>query len=200
MRISPRLAALSAAAAITAVGAVAGAATANAATAPKCDKAGVCFTVTSKPLSSTKIITVTGTAGSDSIVLSNKAAFGNNSLSHVAVNGIDTQVDATFNAQIVVNALAGNDQISMPTLSGTNGFVLYGSATLDGGDGNDAIAGANRADVLVGGKGTDVLDGGAGNDQLNALDGQQDTVHGGLGTDTAKADAVDKVDGVEASG
>jgi Ca2+-binding RTX toxin-like protein len=167
----------------------------NAAVKPTCAKDGVCFTKTFK--GATKIITVTGTAGNDKIVLSNVAAFGNNSRSTIGVNGVKTNVDATHDAVLVVNGLGGDDQISMPTLSGTNGFVLYGSATLDGGAGNDTITGANRADVLIGGAGHDVLDGGAGNDQLRALDGEADVLHGGLGTDSAQKDAFDTADGVE---
>jgi Ca2+-binding RTX toxin-like protein len=198
MRIVHRLAALSAAATIAVLAAASGA---GAATAPKCDKTGVCFTLTRPPLSSDTTITVTGTAGNDSIVLSNVAAIGSQgNVSTIGVNGLDTRVSATHNAVLVVKGLAGNDQISMPSLNGTNGFVLYGTATLDGGDGNDTITGADRADTLVGGKGRDVLDGAAGNDQLNAADGEADTVHGGAGTDKAQADALDRLDGVEATG
>jgi Ca2+-binding RTX toxin-like protein len=168
---------------------------AHAAVKPTCAKDGVCFTKTFK--GSTKIITVTGTAGNDKIVLSNVAAFGNNSRSTIGVNGVKTNVDAAHDAILVVDGLGGDDQISMPTLSGTNGFVLYGSATLDGGAGNDVITGANRADVLIGGAGRDVLDGGAGNDQLRALDGEADVLHGGPGTDSTSKDAIDEADGVE---
>ena len=169
---------------------------ANAAVKPTCAKDGVCFTKTIS--GSKKTITVTGTAGNDKIVLSNKAAFGNNSNSHIAVQGLDTQIDATASVTLVVNGLAGDDQISLPVLVQPSfGRVLYGSATLDGGAGNDTIFGADRADILIGGAGRDVLDGLAGNDQLRALDGEADVLHGGLGTDTAQRDAADKVDGVE---
>ena len=167
---------------------------ANAAT-PKCAKDGVCFTKTIN--GAKKTITVTGTAGNDKIVLSNKAAFGNNSLSHIAVQGLDTTIDATATVTLVVNGLAGDDEISMPTLNGVGGRVLYGTASLDGGAGNDTISAANRADNLFGGAGRDVLDGGAGNDQLFTLDLEPDVLHGGLGTDMAQRDGIDTVDGVE---
>jgi Ca2+-binding RTX toxin-like protein len=170
---------------------------AGAAVKPTCAKDGVCFTKTVK--GATKVITVTGTSGNDKIVLSNVAAFGNNSLPTIGVNSVKTNVDSSHNAVLVVNGLGGDDQISMPTLSGTNGFVLYGSATLDGGAGNDVITAANRADTLIGGAGRDTLDGGAGNDVLRAVDGQADVLHGGLGTDTAQADGVDQLDGIEAT-
>ncbi|MDA0166421.1 hypothetical protein OM076_39520 [Solirubrobacter ginsenosidimutans] len=196
MRLTHPLATTLSAIATAAIAALTIAPGANAAVKPTCAKDGVCFTKTFK--GSTKIITVTGTAGNDKIVLSNIAAFGNNSRSTIGVNGVKTQVDATHDAVLVVKGLGGDDQISMPTLSGTNGFVLYGSATLDGGAGNDTITGANRADVLIGGAGRDVLDGGAGNDQLRALDGEADVLHGGLGIDSALKDAVDQADGVEA--
>jgi hypothetical protein len=126
-----------------------------------------------------------------------RAAIGNNSFSTIGVNGVKTNVDSTHSAIVVVNGLGGDDQISMPTLAGVNNFQLYGSATLDGGAGNDVISGANRPDVLIGGAGRDVLDGGAGNDVLRALDGEADVLHGGLGTDSAEKDAIDKADGVE---
>jgi Ca2+-binding RTX toxin-like protein len=127
----------------------------------------------------------------------NAFALGNNNRSTIGVNGVNTHVDASHNAVLVVNGVGGDDQISMPTLVGSFTRVLYGSATLDGGAGNDAITGANRADVLIGGAGRDVLDGGDGNDQLRALDGEADVLHGGLGIDSAQADAIDKRDGVE---
>jgi Ca2+-binding RTX toxin-like protein len=168
---------------------------ANAAPKKTCAKDGVCFTKTIN--GAKKTITVTGTAGGDKIVVSNKAAFGNNSLSHIAVQGLDTNVDATATVTLVVNGLAGDDQISMPTLNGVGGRVLYGSASLDGGAGNDSLTAANRADTLIGGAGRDVLDGGAGNDQLFTLDLEADVLHGGLGTDIAQRDGIDSVDGVE---
>jgi Ca2+-binding RTX toxin-like protein len=170
-------------------------ATANAAVKPTCAKDGVCFTKTIN--GAKKTITVTGTAGNDKIVVSNKAAFGNNSLSHIAVQGLDTQIDATASVTLVVNALGGDDQVILPVLVQPSGRVLYGSATLDGGAGNDTIFGADRADVLIGGAGRDTLDGGLGNDQLRAQDGEVDVLHGGPGTDSAQRDAADKVDGVE---
>ena len=191
MRIHQLLVALPAAAALAFAPGVASAATKT------CAKDGVCFTKTSK--GATITITVTGTAGKDKIVLSNFGAFGNNNLPTIGVNGVNTHVDTTHNAVLVVNALGGDDQISMPTLVGSFTRVLYGSSTLDGGAGNDVITGANRADVLIGGAGRDVLNGGDGNDQLRALDGEADVLHGGLGTDSAQADAIDTRDGVETS-
>jgi Ca2+-binding RTX toxin-like protein len=177
---------------------------AHAALPQTCAKDGVCFTKSRSGANTT--ITVTGTAGNDNIVLSNVPPFGNNDLGTVGVDGVNTLVTDDHNAILVVNAGAGDDHISMPTLVGSFTTVLYGSATLNGGDGKDVITGANRADVLTGGAGadildgglgTDVLDGGAGFDQLLAKDGAVDTLHGGIGIDKAQADAIDVLDGVE---
>ena len=160
----------------------------------KCAKDGVCFVKTFK--GATITLHITGTAGNDKIVISNVQAIGNNSLSTIAVNGVKTNVSSTNNARFVIRGLAGNDEISMPTMNGIN-TTLYGTATVDGGDGDDVIQTAKAPDVLIGGAGRDVLDGGAGNDQLFALDGAKDTLRGGLGVDTAERDAVDTLDAVE---
>jgi Ca2+-binding RTX toxin-like protein len=161
----------------------------------KCAKDGVCFVKTFK--GATITMHVTGTAGNDKIVVTNIAAFGNNSLSTIGINGIKTGVSATSNARFVIRGLAGNDEISMPNMNGVN-TSLYGTATVDGGDGNDVILTAKAPDVLIGGAGADVLDGGAGNDQLFAVDGAADSVRGGLGLDAAESDALDTLDAVEA--
>jgi len=163
----------------------------------KCSKDGVCFTKTFKGANIT--IHVTGTPNNDKIVVSNITAFGNNSLPSVGINGVNTGVSSTHNAVLDIQALAGDDQVSMPTMSGTNGFRLYGSATLDGGLGNDTLTAANQADTLIGGAGQDVLDGAAGNDKLFAADGEADVLHGGLGTDAAQSDTFDLLDAVEAA-
>jgi Ca2+-binding RTX toxin-like protein len=190
MRILP----LIAAATLAGLGLLPGAA--NAAT-KTCAKDGVCFTKTIS--GAKKTITVTGTAGADKIAVTNKAAFGNNSNSHIAVQGIDTLVDATSSVTLVVDGLAGDDQIALPKLqTPLPGFVLYFAATVDGGAGNDTITGGDRADTLIGGAGRDTLTGGLGNDQFRALDGEVDVLHGDAGTDSAQRDAADKVDGVEA--
>jgi hypothetical protein len=41
---------------------------------------------------------------------------------------LNTHVDASHNAVLVVNGVGGDDQISMPTLVGSFTRVLYGSA------------------------------------------------------------------------
>src|ERR1700754_4599143 len=135
----------------------------------KCSKDGVCFTKTFKGAQIT--IHVTGTPGNDKSVVTNIQAFGNNSLPSVGINGVNAGVSSIHNAVLGIQALAGDDQVSMPTMSGTNGFRLYGSATLDGGLGNDTLTAANQADTLIGGAGQGGLDGAAGNDKLFAAAG-----------------------------
>jgi Ca2+-binding RTX toxin-like protein len=192
MRFNPRL--LTVMAALFALFAVPSAS--HAALPKKCSADGVCFTKTFKGAQIT--IHVTGTPGNDKIVVSNIAAFGNNSLPTIGVNGVKTQVSSTANAVLDIQGLAGDDQISMPSMSGTS-LRLYGTATLDGGAGNDTLSGANQADTLIGGAGKDVLDGAAGNDTLLAADGEADLLHGGLGTDAAQSDAFDARDAIEAT-
>src|SRR5258706_5323630 len=104
-------------------------------------------------------------------------------------------------SSIVINALAGNDQIKVTSKLG---------ATIDGGDGKDLIIGGNGADVLIGGSGNDrilgqagndsisggagkdALFGGAGDDMIDALDTESDQITGGAGNDSAKVD--DQID------
>src|SRR5215208_2254111 len=60
-------------------------------------------------------------------------------------------------SQIVVNALGGNDRITIVSKVG---------ATVDGGDGKDLIIGGAGNDVLVGGNGNDRILGQRGNDSI----------------------------------
>jgi Ca2+-binding RTX toxin-like protein len=63
--------------------------------------------------------------------------------------------------------------------------------TLDGGAGNDFIAGNLGSDVLTGGSGQDTLSGFDGNDSLFARDGDPDTLSCGTGLDIAQIDLHD---------
>src|SRR5689334_23917913 len=94
--------------------------------------------------------------------------------------------DGTFT--VVVNGGDGND--SLTVLAKTTEIA---GATLNGGNGDDVLTGADTNDVLnggdgndrlVGAKGTDSMDGDAGNDTLvwNNGDGS-DTMDGGAGND-----------------
>ncbi|WP_293907814.1 calcium-binding protein [Phenylobacterium sp.] len=68
-----------------------------------------------------------------------------------------------------LNGTAGNDVLSLSTLTGATG-TLY----IYGGTGNDSIAGGSEVDVIHGGDGDDNIRGGLGADQLT----------GGAGVDT----------------
>jgi Ca2+-binding RTX toxin-like protein len=160
-----------------------------------CLKDGVCFT--KQLIGSNMHLTVTGTPGDDTIVVGHLDATTNNTGSgNIGVNG--KRVPGVFEGArltIAINALAGNDHVSEPFPATTQ--PLYGTSTVDGGEGDDVLAAAFRDDVVIGGPGADILDGGLGNDQLLARDGQRDVLHGGLGTDAAQADPTDASDGVE---
>jgi Ca2+-binding RTX toxin-like protein len=162
----------------------------------KCAKDGVCFVKTFKGATTT--LHVTGTPGNDKIVITNVQAIGNNSPATIGINGLKTNVSSNTSARLVIRGLAGNDDVSMPSLPGL-GAAGYGGAIVDGGDGNDVIRTGKAPDVLIGGAGSDVLDGGAGNDQLFAIDGAADTLSGGLGLDAAESDAFDTLDTIETS-
>jgi Ca2+-binding RTX toxin-like protein len=116
-------------------------------------------------LSAAGVLTVTGTATSNAIVVSHP----NPTNVVVRENG---QVTGTFPLtsvkSIVVNGLGGNDSLQVLDFFNV-------PATLNGGDGDDFLRGGDGKDVLNGGNGNDVLDG-----SLNA-----DILNGNAGTDTA---------------
>jgi Ca2+-binding RTX toxin-like protein len=130
-------------------------------------------------------VSVNGTNGNDTINVSGDA-------SGVAVSGLATRVAIQHqepNDGLAVNGLGGNDAISAAALA-AQAITL----TLDGGAGDDAIAGARGAEVAFGGDGNDSIDGNGGNDAafLGAGDDTfvwdpgdgSDTVEGQDGTDT----------------
>jgi Ca2+-binding RTX toxin-like protein len=139
---------------------------------------------------SARTLIITGTAGSDSIVVK-----GSGSSVNVTMNG----ASATFNnvRKIAVQAASGDDTVN---LSGTSL-----PSAVDGGIGADTITGGGGADVLHGGAGNDSIVGGFGADQLfgddgddkiDAVDGTADVkVDGGAGNDTIKADPTDSKTG-----
>jgi Ca2+-binding RTX toxin-like protein len=86
-------------------------------------------------------------------------------------------------------------------IQGNNGRdVIYGEAgddTIDGGGGSDAIFGGTGNDSLTGGAGVDTLNGEDGDDRMEGVDGTTDSINGGLGDDSASADTVDGLFGIE---
>ena len=151
----------------------------------------------------TDTVTVTGTAGNDTI---NVVGAGTS----VSVTGLAAQVDITHaeaGDALTINAGSGNDTISAATLpAGVMGL------TIDGGAGNDNITGSQGNDTLIGGDGNDVANGGRGNDVAllgngndtfiwNPGDGS-DVVEGQAGTDTLVFNGanVDEIMDVSANG
>jgi Ca2+-binding RTX toxin-like protein len=100
-------------------------------------------------------VTVNGTNGNDTINVSGDA-------SGVAVTGLATSVAIQHQEpsdKLDVNGRDGNDAISAAALA-AQAITL----TLDGGAGDDTIAGAKGAEVSFGGDGNDSIDGNGGND------------------------------------
>ena len=81
-----------------------------------------------------------------------------------------------------VNGLNGDDSIS-----GRNGLATLTALTIDGGSGNDRLAGGDGADTLIGGDGNDFADGNRG----------ADVAFLGNGNDTFQWDPGDGSDVVE---
>jgi hypothetical protein len=141
------------------------------------------------------VLTVKGTRRSDRIALRLRA--GNPNILQVDVddNGsADFSFDRRKIARIAVDARAGDDRVR---IDDGNGPVTNGIATtIDGGDGNDALAGGSAAETLLGGFGNDSIDGNGGNDKalLGAGDDTfvwdpgdgSDTIEGQAGSDTMR--------------
>lgn len=139
------------------------------------------------------VLTITGTAKNDDIVVSLNSAGDTITVKERASSRFKrgsvttTTFDAVDVTSIVVNAGAGNDSV---TLKGTRSTALEIAASLVGGDGNDRLSAAGGADTVDGGAGDDDLFGGAGNDLLNGGAGD-DLIRGGDGTDSLNGDDGD---------
>jgi Ca2+-binding RTX toxin-like protein len=100
-------------------------------------------------------VTVDGTNADDTINVSGDA-------SGVAVSGLAAQVAIQHQEPtdaLAVNGLGGNDAISAAALA-----AQAISLTIDGGAGDDTLAGSNGIETLFGGDGNDSIDGNGGND------------------------------------
>jgi Ca2+-binding RTX toxin-like protein len=130
-------------------------------------------------------VTVDGTNGNDTINVSGDA-------SGVAVSGLAALVAIQHQEPsdaLAVNGLGGNDAISAAALA-AQAITL----TLDGGAGDDTIAGAKGVEAAFGGDGNDSIDGNGGDDAafLGAGDDTfvwdpgdgSDTIEGQDGVDT----------------
>ena len=191
---------LAAAALVIAIGAAGAAASiaadpGNAAPAVKADKA-------SYPPKAAKfkhpklkhgVLTIKGTNASEKIAL--RLQTGQPGVLQVDV-GDDGSADFSFArervATIAVDAAAGDDLVRIDESNGV--FTDSIPTTIDGGDGNDTIAGGKGIETLLGGDGNDSVDGNGGNDLalLGAGDDTfvwdpgdgSDTIEGQSGADT----------------
>jgi hypothetical protein len=121
------------------------------------------------------VLTVTGTEANDKIRLSRAS---DNTKLAVKVNGVTTLFSTSSITSIIVNALAGDDKVQVHQ---KRGGISIG-AQINGGDGNDNLAGGNGNDSINGGAGNDRIRGGRGNDALDGGAGD-DKLHGGKGDD-----------------
>lgn len=132
---------------------------------------------------------ITGTEAGDAILVSLHR--GDSEQLDVRVNGALFTFDAADVDGVTVDALGGNDKV---TVSEKNG-PLYVGFMVDGGDGNDTITTGSGNDVIDGEDGNDRVSAGAGDDQMTGGDGN-DKLDGGADNDTADAgDGRDKVTG-----
>jgi Ca2+-binding RTX toxin-like protein len=101
------------------------------------------------------LVVVEGTNGADRINVTGDA-------STVAVSGLQALVSIQHpeaSDELDVNSLDGNDTVSAAALPAQ---VI--NLSLDGGNGDDTLAGSRAADMLVGDDGNDTIDGNQGND------------------------------------
>jgi predicted lipoprotein with Yx(FWY)xxD motif len=141
------------------------------------------------------LLTVEGTEASEKIALRLRA--GDPGILEIDV-GDDGSADFSFKrekiAKIAVDARAGDDLVRIDESNGA--FTDSIPTTLDGGAGNDVIAGGKGIETLLGGYGNDSIDGNGGNDLalLGAGDDTfvwdpgdgSDTVEGQAGADTMR--------------
>ncbi len=139
------------------------------------------------------VLTIKGTDANDKIALRLQA--GQPGILQVDV-GDDGSADFSFDrtrvAAIAADARAGDDLVRIDETNGV--FTDSIATTLEGGDGNDNLAGGSGVERLLGGDGNDSIDGNRGNDLalLGAGDDTfvwdpgdgSDTVEGQDGTDT----------------
>src|SRR6266567_4360394 len=145
-------------------------------------------------------VTVDGTNGNDAINVSGDA-------SGVTVAGLSARVAIQHqepNDELDVNGLAGNDAVDASGLAA--GAIAL---SLDGGAGDDTIAGGKGVETLIGGDGDDTIDGNGGNDLalLGAGDDTfvwdpgdgSDTVEGQDGADTLRFNGANIAEQIDLS-
>jgi Ca2+-binding RTX toxin-like protein len=149
------------------------------------------------------VLLVQGTESADIISLSqrNGTITARAGAERMTVNVADVD-------EIVIDALGGNDRVTLSRVDLP--------ATIDGGDGDDRIAGSLADDVINGGAGRDRISGSFGDDQLfgdadndrlfgdagnDDLDGGagNDLLNGGVGFDSTSS-GIDTITGIEDRG
>ena len=119
------------------------------------------------------LLKVKGTRASDAIALRLKAGDPGTLQVDFGDNGsADFSFARNEIAKIAVDARAGNDRVRIDDSNGA--FTDAIPTAIDGGDGNDTIAGGKGSELLLGGDGTDSIDGNGGND-LALLGASDDT-------------------------
>jgi len=161
------------------------------------------------------VLTVTGTAKNDSIVVSLSTDGDTITVRETTQTSrfrkaktTKTRFAAADVTSLVINAGAGNDTVA---LKGTRDTPFSLAAEINGEAGNDRLSGADGNDTISGGAGDDDLAGRTGDDMLNgdedddklvAGDGA-DSLNGGAGDDFLRATEedgdVDVLDGGEDS-
>jgi Ca2+-binding RTX toxin-like protein len=124
------------------------------------------------------LLTVEGTGDGDVISL-----VARGSMLTVRVNAERTMHNLDAIDEVLVNALGGNDRVTLGKLAV--------NAAVDAGAGDDRVTGGRGDDVIVGGDGNDRLSGNSGDDQLFGAAGSDrlfgndgdDELDGGAGTD-----------------
>jgi|GEM_PF-940841 len=121
-------------------------------------------------------LTITGTEKSDFIVV-------RKSNGRIFIDGLSASFDSSQVKSIVLNARSGDDFVSLKAAD------FDGSATIQGGAGDDYLCGSKGNDTIYGGTGADRLYGEAGDDTLVALDSVcDDYLQGGIGRDSIWVD------------
>jgi len=127
------------------------------------------------------ILSVTGTAGNDAIVLHRTRT-----AIVVDINGSAKSFKAKAVKSIRVLAGNGDDQVNVDQ----SGQIFKTGLTISGGAGNDTITGGSGGDVVTGGAGDDSLSGMGGNDLIYG-DAGNDHLEGGAGNDVLGGDDED---------
>jgi hypothetical protein len=133
-----------------------------------------------------------GGDGSDAVVVNGGAAGENftatangSRVRFARVSPLPFSLDIGTSERLVLNANGGDD-----SFAATGDLAPLIGFTVDGGDGNDRIAGSNGNDTLIGGRGDDVIDGNQGADSASLGDGDDSFVwDNGDGSDAVEGEA-----------